>query len=143
MFISISCVTPHVRNYALNNYHSTFFSFRVLCKRVHKPFLPAGTPSDDGGGMNIPHEDIVVKKPLLGIYMVGWGIPMLLCGMSSAVNLPGYGGHEGDYCFLKPGPAFGFILSVALVVIISIFFLSLIVSCVANDLDSFPPIVSL
>ncbi|XP_008184525.1 adhesion G protein-coupled receptor A3 [Acyrthosiphon pisum] len=111
-------------------------TIKVLCKRVHKPFLPAGTPSDDGGGMNIPHEDVVVKKPLLGIYMVGWGIPMLLCGMSSAVNLPGYGGHEGDYCFLKPGPAFGFILSVALVVVIGIFFLSLIVSCVANDLDS-------
>lgn len=104
-----------------------------MYKRVRKPFLPAGTPSEDGGG--IPHEDIVVKKPLLGIYMVGWGIPMLLCGMSSAVNLPGYGGH-GDYCFLKPGPAFGFILLIALAVICCIFILSLAVSCAANDLDS-------
>lgn len=113
-----------------------FFS-RVLYKRVRKPFLPAGTPSDDGNGMmNIPHEDVVIKKPLLGIYMVGWGIPILLCGMSSAVNLPGYGGHEGDYCFLKPGPAFGFIIVVALVVISCIFILSLLVSCAANDLDS-------
>ncbi|VVC24473.1 Hypothetical protein CINCED_3A012385 [Cinara cedri] len=111
-------------------------TIKVLYKRVRKPFLPAGTPSDDGGDMNLPHEDIVVKKPLLGIYMVGWGIPMLLCGMSSAVNLPGYGGHEGDYCFLKPGPAFGFIIVVALVVISCIFILSLLVSCAANDLDS-------
>jgi len=106
-----------------------------LYKRVRKPFLPAGTPSDDGGG-NVPHEDIMIKKPLLGIYMVGWGIPMLLCGMSCAVNLPGYGGHEGEYCFLKPGPAFGFIIVVALVVISCIFILSLLVSCAANDLDS-------
>jgi len=106
-----------------------------LYKRVRKPFLPAGTPSDDGGG-NVPHEDVMIKKPLLGIYMVGWGIPMLLCGMSSAVNLPGYGGHEGEYCFLKPGPAFGFIIVVALVVISCIFILSLLVSCAANDLDS-------
>ena len=68
--------------------------------------------------------------------MVGWGIPKLLCVMSSAVNLPGYGGHEGDYCFLKRGSAFGIILSVALTVVISIFFLILIVSCVANDLNS-------
>ncbi|XP_050421143.1 adhesion G protein-coupled receptor A3 isoform X2 [Adelges cooleyi] len=110
-------------------------TIKVLYKRVRKPFLPASTPSDDGG-MNIPHEDIVVKKPLLGIYMVGWGIPMLLCGMSSAVNLPGYGGHEGDYCFLKPGPAFGFIVVVALVVICCIIILSMLVSCAANNLDS-------
>ncbi|XP_050546480.1 adhesion G protein-coupled receptor A3 isoform X2 [Daktulosphaira vitifoliae] len=111
-------------------------TIKVLYKRVRKPFLPASTPSDDGGGMNIPHEDVVVKKPLLGIYMVGWGIPILLCGMSSAVNLSGYGGHEGNYCFLRPGPAFGFIVVIALIVISCIFILSLLVSCAANDLNS-------
>lgn len=125
-----------LEDFIINTLFFSYIYFRVLYKRVRKPFLPAGTPSDDGGAMRIPHEDVVIKKPLLGIYMVGWGIPMLLCGMSSAVNLPGYGGHEGDYCFLKPGPAFGFIIVVALVVISCIFILSLLVSCAANDLDS-------
>ncbi|XP_034490267.1 adhesion G protein-coupled receptor A3 [Drosophila innubila] len=41
-----------------------------------------------------PHQ----RKPILGIYLVGWGIALLICGISSAVNLSEYAAY--NYCFL-------------------------------------------
>ncbi|KAH8396426.1 hypothetical protein KR222_010072, partial [Zaprionus bogoriensis] len=38
------------------------------------------------------------RKPILGIYLVGWGIALLICGISSAVNMAEYAAYS--YCFL-------------------------------------------
>ncbi|XP_022219808.2 uncharacterized protein LOC111072337 [Drosophila obscura] len=38
------------------------------------------------------------RKPILGIYLVGWGIALLICGISSAVNIAEYAAY--NYCFL-------------------------------------------
>lgn len=41
-----------------------------------------------------PHQ----RKPILGIYLVGWGIALLICGISSAVNMSEYAAYS--FCFL-------------------------------------------
>lgn len=38
------------------------------------------------------------KKPLMGIYLVGWGISMIICGISSAVHINEYADYY--FCFL-------------------------------------------
>lgn len=53
-------------------------------------------------------EDIMAResigqKPILGLYLVGWGIALIICGISAAVNIREYASYS--YCFLKSGPA--------------------------------------
>lgn len=58
-----------------------------MYKRLPKPPKLSSSSSDD-----LPHDEIPVKKPILGIYMVGYGIALIICGLSSAVNMRGYAG---------------------------------------------------
>ncbi|XP_076480930.1 remoulade isoform X2 [Bombus vancouverensis nearcticus] len=48
-------------------------------------------------------QDPPIPKPLLGLYLVGWGIAMIICGISGAINLREYAGYS--YCFLTTAPA--------------------------------------
>lgn len=55
--------------------------------------------NDDGPGLGQP-----VGQPLVGLYLVGWGVSALLVGLSGAVNPMGYA--STTYCALGPGPGF-------------------------------------
>nr|XP_022899859.1 adhesion G protein-coupled receptor A3-like [Onthophagus taurus] len=44
-----------------------------------------------------------IKKPIIGLYFVGWGIALIVCGISSAVNMKEY--SSVNYCFLSSEPA--------------------------------------
>lgn len=57
--------------------------------------------ADDDG---LPSEG-PVPEPLLGLYLVGWGVALIVCGISGAVNLREYAGRRR--CFLSGGPALG------------------------------------
>lgn len=43
------------------------------------------------------------SKPIMGVYLVGWGIAMIICGISGSVNIHEYASYA--YCFLRSGPA--------------------------------------
>ncbi|CAH1636631.1 unnamed protein product [Spodoptera littoralis] len=68
-----------------------------MYKWVTKTHNPVRTPEDD-----IP-PDVPVQKPILGLYLVGWGIALIICGISGAVNLKDYAGYS--QCFLSTAPA--------------------------------------
>ncbi|XP_020288378.1 adhesion G protein-coupled receptor A3 isoform X2 [Pseudomyrmex gracilis] len=54
----------------------------------------------------IPDDELPdqpLPKPLLGLYLVGWGIALIICGISGAINLREYAGYA--HCFLRTGPA--------------------------------------
>lgn len=53
-----------------------------------------------GGGVSggVQQQEPHQRKPILGIYLVGWGIALLICGISSAVNMSEYAAY--NYCFL-------------------------------------------
>ncbi|CAF4849709.1 unnamed protein product [Pieris macdunnoughi] len=88
-----------------------------MYKWVTKTHGPVRTPEDE-----IP-SDIPVQKPILGLYLVGWGIALIVCGISGAVNLKDYAGYS--QCFLSTAPALSalFIPGVILLMILSILFL--------------------
>ncbi|KAL9884066.1 remoulade isoform 1-T2 [Glossina fuscipes fuscipes] len=44
-----------------------------------------------------------LKKPVMGIYLVGWGIAMIICGISGAVNINEYAAYS--FCFLHNASA--------------------------------------
>lgn len=74
----------------------------------------------------IPDDELPdqpIPKPLLGLYLVGWGVALIICGISGAINLREYAGYS--HCFLTSAPALAalFIPSGILITYLLIFFL--------------------
>ncbi|XP_026827349.1 adhesion G protein-coupled receptor A3 isoform X2 [Ooceraea biroi] len=71
----------------------------VSASNMHKKLTKPGLdvmPDDE-----LPDQPI--PKPLLGLYLVGWGVSLIICGISGAINLREYAGYS--HCFLTSGPA--------------------------------------
>ncbi|XP_057333218.1 adhesion G protein-coupled receptor A3 [Microplitis mediator] len=83
--------------------------------------------SDD----EIPEQPI--QKPLLGLYLVGWGIALIVCGISGAVNLREYAGYS--YCFLTKAPALSALFVPAVILIIYLLIFYLLVRCTIRSVD--------
>lgn len=85
--------------------------YKKVTKALRPPLLNEDPPPD------IP----LPPKPMLRFYLVGWGIAMILCGISAAVNLHQYAGYS--YCFLAWGPSLGAFYApcVVLVAILGVF----------------------
>ncbi|XP_034944600.1 adhesion G protein-coupled receptor A3 [Chelonus insularis] len=84
----------------------------------------------------IPDDEIPeqpIQKPLLGLYLVGWGIALIVCGISGAINLREYAGYS--YCFLTSGPALAalFIPAIILIIYLTIFYL--LVRCTIRNVN--------
>ncbi|EDV91890.1 GH24621 [Drosophila grimshawi] len=74
-------------------------SLSSMYKRLTKSTTATSLPATVGQPLQMrepaePHQ----RKPILGIYLVGWGIALLICGISSAVNMSEYAAYS--YCFL-------------------------------------------
>lgn len=65
------------------------------------------------------------NKPILGLYLVGWGIALIICGISGAVNIREYASYS--FCFFESGPALG---AVFVPTIILICFLGIMFVCI-------------
>lgn len=88
-----------------------------LYKKVTKALRPPIPPEEP------PPDTPLPPKPMLRFYLVGWGIALILCGISAAVNMQNYAGYS--YCFLAWGPSLGafFAPSALFVFILSVVFL--------------------
>ncbi|XP_011873777.1 PREDICTED: probable G-protein coupled receptor 125 isoform X2 [Vollenhovia emeryi] len=91
----------------------------VSASNMHKKLTKPGLnviPDDE-----LPDQPI--PKPLLGLYLVGWGVALIICGISGAINLREYAGYS--HCFLTSGPALAalFIPSGILIAYLLIFLL--------------------
>lgn len=82
-----------------------------------------------------------LKKPIMGIYLVGWGIAMMICGISGAVNINEYAAYS--FCFLHNASAMNAMLVPGgiLLIFICILFLTIYYqlshrSSVANMMQS-------
>lgn len=47
----------------------------------------------------------VSGKPIMGLYFAGYGIAMIICGISGAINIREYASYS--FCFFESGPALG------------------------------------
>lgn len=88
-----------------------------LYKKVAKALRPPTPPEEAPPDVPLP------PKPMLRFYLVGWGIALILCGISAAVNLHQYAGYH--FCFLAWGPSLGAFVAptAALTLILATFFL--------------------
>lgn len=65
-----------------------------MYKRIAKTDKNISLPNEE-----MPKEISIHQKPILGMYLVGWGIPFIICGISVAVNMRDYASYS--FCFLS------------------------------------------
>ncbi|XP_044756189.1 adhesion G protein-coupled receptor A3 [Coccinella septempunctata] len=78
-------------------------------------------------------SDQPVQKPILGLYLVGWGVAMIICGISAAININNY--SSPNYCFLKIGQPLSALYIPFIVLSLFLFVFSLLVRCAIYNLD--------
>ncbi|XP_023288485.1 adhesion G protein-coupled receptor A3, partial [Orussus abietinus] len=84
----------------------------------------------------MPDEELAdqpIQKPLLGLYLVGWGIALIICGISGAINLREYAGYS--YCFLSSGPALAALFVPAVILIVYLTVFHLLIRCAIRSTD--------
>ncbi|XP_076677728.1 remoulade isoform X4 [Andrena cerasifolii] len=74
-----------------------------------------------------------IPKPLLGLYLVGWGKGMIICGISGAINLREYAGYS--YCFLTSGPGLAGLFLPAGILIVYLIIFYLLIKFAINNVD--------
>ncbi|XP_066536059.1 adhesion G protein-coupled receptor A3 isoform X2 [Hoplias malabaricus] len=93
------------------------FTARNIYKQVTKK------PHQPQDGDTPPHPS---RSPMLRFYLVGGGIPFIICGITAAINIENYGsGEQTPYCWMAWEPSLGaFYGPVAFIVLVTcIYFL--------------------
>uniref|UniRef100_A0A0K8V8M5 G-protein coupled receptor 124 n=1 Tax=Bactrocera latifrons TaxID=174628 RepID=A0A0K8V8M5_BACLA len=90
-----------------------------LYKGLSKTYQAASEP-------DVPKE-VQFKKPILSIYLVGWGIGMIICGISSAVNVNEYASYS--FCFLHNSSSLNALFVPAIILLIFLIILMLCIYC--------------
>ncbi|XP_023943045.2 adhesion G protein-coupled receptor A3 [Bicyclus anynana] len=98
-----------------------------MYKWVTKTHNPVRTPEDD-----IP-PDVPIQKPILGLYLVGWGISLIVCGISGAVNMKDYAGYS--QCFLSTAPALSALFIPAGILLMFLLILFLLIRCTIRSMN--------
>ncbi|XP_048511480.1 adhesion G protein-coupled receptor A3 isoform X1 [Athalia rosae] len=78
-------------------------------------------------------QDQPIQKPLLGLYLVGWGIALIICGISGAINLREYASYT--HCFLTSGPALAALFVPAVILVVYLIILYLLIRCAIRNID--------
>ena len=69
------------------------------------------------------------KNPLGQYYLIGWGVPLIICGITAGASLSQYTTSGYDWCYLSLAPAVGAILiPIVLISFIHLFFIFAILS---------------
>ncbi|CAK6962379.1 adhesion G protein-coupled receptor A3 [Scomber scombrus] len=99
---------------------STMLWLGVTARNIYKQVTKKPPQSQDGDPPPPP------KQPLLRFYLVSGGVPLIICGVTAAVNINNYGsGEEAPYCWMAWEPSLGaFYGPVAFIVLVTcIYFL--------------------
>ncbi|XP_028920833.1 adhesion G protein-coupled receptor A2 isoform X2 [Ornithorhynchus anatinus] len=98
---------------------STLLWMGVKARVLYKELTWRGPPPQDGGDLGPP-----APRPMLRFYLIAGGIPLIICGITAAVNIHNYRDHS-PYCWLVWRPSLGaFYVPVALILLVTwIYFL--------------------
>ncbi|XP_011497262.1 PREDICTED: probable G-protein coupled receptor 125 [Ceratosolen solmsi marchali] len=97
-----------------------------MYKRLSKSTMDSMT--DDDGLREKP-----IRKPLFGLYLVGWGIALIICGISGAINLREHGNYS--YCFFTSTPSLAALFVPATVLLIYLTILHMLIRCSIRNVD--------
>lgn len=98
--------------------------YKNLSKNQNQPLQ---SPDDE-----LPSE-VPIQKPILGIYLVGWGIALIVCGISGAVHMKDYASYS--YCFLSNAPALSAVFVPAIIIVLLILILFLLIRCTIRNVN--------
>lgn len=98
-----------------------------MYKWVTKTHDPVRTPEDEAP------PDAPAQKPILGLYLVGWGIALIVCGISGAVNLKDYAGYA--QCFLSTAPALSALFVPGGILLVFLLVLFLLIRCTIRNMN--------
>lgn len=102
------------------NCHSNMY------KRLSKSTMDPITDDDE-----LREEPI--RKPLLGLYLVGWGIALIICGISGAINMREYAGYS--HCFLSSAPSLAALFVPAAILVVYLTILHMLIRCTIRNVD--------
>ena len=114
----------------------------VISSIVYRKLInPTDSASEHGTNPYVvtPQEEVYIggggggakryKKPLGQYYLIGWGVPLIICGITAGASLTQYTDTGYHWCFLSLAPAIGAILiPVVLISCIHLFFIFAIFS---------------
>ncbi|XP_029305333.1 adhesion G protein-coupled receptor A3 [Cottoperca gobio] len=81
---------------------STMLWLGVTARNIYKQVTKKPPQSQDGDPPPPP------KQPLLRFYLVSGGVPLIICGVTAAVNIDNYGsGEQAPYCWMAWEPSLG------------------------------------
>ncbi|XP_067578043.1 adhesion G protein-coupled receptor A2 isoform X4 [Pseudorca crassidens] len=97
---------------------STLLWMGVKARVLHKELTWRAPPPQEGDAA------LPAPRPMLRFYLIAGGIPLIICGITAAVNIHNYRDHS-PYCWLVWRPSLGaFYIPVALILLITwIYFL--------------------
>ncbi|XP_039098466.1 adhesion G protein-coupled receptor A2 [Hyaena hyaena] len=97
---------------------STLLWMGVKARVLHKELTWRAPPPQEGDSV------LPAPRPMLRFYLIAGGIPLIICGITAAVNIHNYRDHS-PYCWLVWRPSLGaFYIPVALILLITwIYFL--------------------
>lgn len=74
-----------------------------------------------------------IRKPILGLYLAGWGIALIICGISGSVNLREYAGYS--HCFLTSTASLAALFVPAAILLIYLSILHMLIRCTIRNVD--------
>ncbi|XP_072247538.1 adhesion G protein-coupled receptor A3 [Leuresthes tenuis] len=94
---------------------STMLWLGVTARNIYKQVTKKPPQSQDGDPPPPP------KQTLLRFYLVSGGVPLIICGVTAAVNIDNYGsGEQAPYCWMAWEPSLGaFFGPVAFIVLVT------------------------
>ena len=114
----------------------------IVYKKLVNPRDMAANHSTNPYVLN-PEEEVYIagqkrlRKPIGQYYLVGWGVPLIVCGITAGASLQQYTQSGYDWCFLSLAPAIGAILiPVVLISLIYLFFIIAILSFSSSKLET-------
>ncbi|KAK5649954.1 hypothetical protein RI129_000983 [Pyrocoelia pectoralis] len=78
-------------------------------------------------------SDQPIQKPILGLYLIGWGIALIVCGISGAVNMKDYAAQK--HCFLSSTPSLSALVIPVIVLLLILSALFLLIRCAIYSSD--------
>ncbi|KAL0269452.1 UNVERIFIED_CONTAM: hypothetical protein PYX00_007178 [Menopon gallinae] len=110
---------------------STLLWMSVTASNMYKRLSKSDhldNPAEDDLPPGVP-----IQKPILGLYLVGWGIGLIVCGISGAVNLREYASR--NFCFLGSGPALSAVFVPAGMLLAFLFLFYFLTFCAIRNND--------
>ncbi|XP_034408165.1 adhesion G protein-coupled receptor A3 isoform X2 [Cyclopterus lumpus] len=94
---------------------STMLWLGVTARNIYKQVTKKPPQSQDGDPPPPP------KQPLLRFYLFSGGVPLIICGVTAAVNIDNYGsGEQAPYCWMAWEPSLGaFFGPVAFIILVT------------------------